>query len=361
PDYAAGQILGDVLDSQRARLYDLVTEGAALSAGFSEEERKPATVGYVIAAFPKGGNGRDLVSRLKKIVDDYRNKGVPADLVKAAKAQEIAAAEFAKNSTDGLAFAWAEAVAVEGRHSPEDDIDAIRRVTVADVNRVARQCLVEKTAISAVLTPKAAGRPVAVTGLKRKEAFAPKEVKPVALPSWAKGLKVLKVPAAPPAPRDFRLDNGLRLLVLPSDVSPTVSLYGAVRNRSSMQEPVGKEGVASVLAELFSYGTTSLNRLAGSLIRRLWTILPPVLRPVPTFPCRLWPTSSRRVWPCWPTTCSILLCRHPLLPWSRRSRPHPWPENSRVRTITPSVPCSPRCSHLAIQLFGKPLRQRCSP
>ncbi|MEJ2560190.1 MAG: pitrilysin family protein, partial [Anaerolineae bacterium] len=68
PDYAAGQILGDVLDSQRARLYDLVTEGAALSAGFSEEEREPATLGYAIAAFPRGGNGKALVSRLKKIV-----------------------------------------------------------------------------------------------------------------------------------------------------------------------------------------------------------------------------------------------------------------------------------------------------
>ena len=98
--------------------------------------------------------------------------------------------------------------------------------------------------------------------MKGKEHFAPKEVTAVALPSWAKELKALKVPAPPPLPREFRLNNGLRLFVLSTDVSPTVSLYGEVRNRPEMQEPAGKEGGSSILAELFSYGTTSLNRLA---------------------------------------------------------------------------------------------------
>jgi len=261
-DYAAGRILADVLDSQRAKLYDLVTEGAALSAGFSAEELPPATIGYATAAFAVDDNGKALVERLKNTIVDYRRNGIPADLVAAAKAQEIAAAQFAKNSTAGLAFAWADAVAVKGRTSPDDDIEAIRRVTAADVNRVARQYLVQDTAITAVLTPRKSGRPVAGTGRKGKEDFAPRAVTAVALPSWAKGLKVLKEPAAQPLPQKFRLANGLQLLVLPSDCSPTVSLYGQVRNRASLQEPVGKEGVSDVLAKLFSYGTTSLDRLA---------------------------------------------------------------------------------------------------
>jgi zinc protease len=262
PDYSAGVILSDVLDSQRARLYDLVTEGKALSAGFSGEKLAPATLGYVTAAFAKGGDGAALVKRLQGIVEDYRRDGVPAELVKAAKDQEIAAAQFAKNSIEGLAFVWAQAVAVEGRNSPDDDIEAIRRVTVADVNRVAKECLDPKTAITAVLTPRAAGKPVSGKTSRDKEAFTPKEVKPVTLPTWAKGLYTLKDPTPPPTPSEFHLENGLYLIVLPSEVSPTVSLYGEVRNRSEIQEPKGKEGVASVLDELFSYGTTSLDRRA---------------------------------------------------------------------------------------------------
>lgn len=262
PDYAAGLILSDVLDSQRARLYNLVTEGKAIYAGFSVEERVPATLGYAMAAYPKGDDGAELVKLLKGIIEDYSRDGVPAELVAAAKAQEIAEAQFAKNSTRGLAFAWSQAVAVEGRTSPEDDIKMIRRVTTADVSRVAQKYLHNEKAITAILTPRASGNPVDTAGSRSKEAFAPKGVKAVALPAWAKNLETIKVPAPPPAPREFRLNNGLRLLVLPSQVSPTVSLYGEVRNRPDIQEPPGKEGVSSVLAKLFSYGTTTLNRLA---------------------------------------------------------------------------------------------------
>ena len=74
----------------------------------------------------------------KILADDLRN-GVPADLVDAAKRHELASAEFQKNSVSGLAMAWSDALAVEGRQSPEDDVEAIQKVTVADVNRVARQ------------------------------------------------------------------------------------------------------------------------------------------------------------------------------------------------------------------------------
>lgn len=262
PDYAAGRILGDVLDSQRGKLYELVTSGAALSAGFSGEERAPATVGYATAAYPRGGDGPALVKRLQGIIAAYRRDGLPVELVEAAKAQEIAAAQFAKNSTAGLTFAWSQAVAVEGRLSPDEGIAALRRVTVADVNRVARACLRQDPAITAVLTPRLAGTTVAAANPEAQEALAPREVKPVVLPAWAARIGELKAPTPPPLPQEFFLENGLRLLVLPSSVSPTVSLYGEVRSKPDLQEPPGQEGVATLLADLFSYGTATLDRLA---------------------------------------------------------------------------------------------------
>ncbi len=76
--------------------------------------------------------------------------GVPADLVEAAKRHELADEEFQKNSISGLAMEWSNALAVEGRQSPEDDIQAIEKVTVDDVNRVARKYLVPSDAIVAV-------------------------------------------------------------------------------------------------------------------------------------------------------------------------------------------------------------------
>jgi zinc protease len=57
------------------------------------------------------------------------------------------------------------------------------------------------------------------------------------------------------------LPNGLRLIVRPEHVSRTVSVYGMVRQVADTQEAPGKEGVASLVGELFSYGTDHHDRL----------------------------------------------------------------------------------------------------
>jgi zinc protease len=262
-DYAAGQILADVLDSRRGNLYALVPEGKALFTGFDGEALPKASYGYASAAFPSGGNGPALVTVLKNIIEDYVKKGVPADIVEASKRHEIADAEFQKNSVAGLAAAWSQALAIEGRSSPDDDIVAIKKVTVEDVNRVLRQYLVNDTAITAVLTPRQSKKPVAAKGFGGKESFTPREAKPVELPGWAKSIaRAPGVPASRVKPVVFALSNGIRLIVQPQRVSATVNVFGQIKSNADLEEPAGKEGSADVLGGLFPYGTTSLDRLA---------------------------------------------------------------------------------------------------
>jgi len=264
PDYAAGQILADVLSSQRAKLYSLVPEGKALFAGFDGFSLAKASAGYATAAFPPGYDGKTLVEELKTIISGYVKNGVPADLVDAAKRHEIAQAEFQKNSISGLADAWSQALAIEGRSSPDDDIRAIRKVTAEDVNRVARTYLNNDTAVTALLTPRQSGKPVESRGFSRsKESFAPKRVRNVKLPAWAAFTAKVPSPALPEQkPADFRLANGIRLIVRHTAVSKTVSVYGRIKDNPDLQSPKGKEGVDELLDSLFSYGTTSLDRLA---------------------------------------------------------------------------------------------------
>jgi zinc protease len=64
-------------------------------------------------------------------------------------------------------MAWSQAVAIEGKSSPDDDLKAIERVTVADVNRVARQYLTLDTTVTAILTPQPSGAPISVHGRPR--------------------------------------------------------------------------------------------------------------------------------------------------------------------------------------------------
>jgi zinc protease len=263
PDFAAGVILADVLGSRRGDLYSLVPDGKALFTDFDGDALPKAGFGFATAGFPHGGDGAGLVTAVKNIMDNYRKDGLPAELVEAAKRREVSEAQFRKNSVSGLANAWSQALAIEGRTSPDDDIEAVKKVTADDVNRVAREYLRSDRAITAVLTPRPSGKPVASKGFGGGESFAPQQTVAVELPPWAK--KAASIPAVPVSkvkPVDMKLANGIRLIVQPEKISPTVTLFGKVKNMPDLQEPAGKEGVADLLASLFSYGTRSLDRVA---------------------------------------------------------------------------------------------------
>ncbi len=263
PDYAAGEILADVLGSKRGNLYALVPDGKALSVDFNFNPLPRSAIGYVTAALPVGGDTTALLSDLRGIISDYAKKGFPADLVEAAKRLEIAGDEFQKNSVDGLAALWSQALAVEGRSSPDEDTRAISKVTVEDVNRVAREYLINNTAITGILEPGPSGKAVSAPRSREKESFAPKQTRHVALPAWAK--KAVALPALPTStvkPFVTDLPNGLRLIVQPESVSKTVSVYGRIRNNPDLQVPKGLEGTGGITDKLFAYGAATLDRLA---------------------------------------------------------------------------------------------------
>jgi zinc protease len=54
----------------------------------------------------------------------------------------------------------------------------------------------------------------------------------------------------------------LKLIVQPESVSNTISVYGHVRSNADLETPSHQEGASSVLGRLFSFGTTTLNRVA---------------------------------------------------------------------------------------------------
>ncbi|MDR3702100.1 MAG: pitrilysin family protein [Candidatus Sulfopaludibacter sp.] len=264
PDYAAARILGDVISSQRADLYGLVPAGKALGTDFGMAETYPkASVGFALAAVPAGADPAPITTEVKNILAGYADKGVPADLVDAAKKGEIAGAEFQQNSISELAATWSQALAGEGRESPSDIVDAMKKVTLADVNRVAKTYLTLSSAIVAILKPSASGEAVAGKGFGGAETTTAAPTKPVTLPDWAEAsVKRLKVPDAPAKPTELTLSNGIRLIVKTEKASPTVTVVGSLKHEPDLQIPAGKDGADEVLSELFNYGTTTLDRLA---------------------------------------------------------------------------------------------------
>ena len=263
-DFAAARVLSDVLSNERGDIYALVPQGKALDAGFElAEEYRQASVGFAYAVLPASADPQPIIADLQRTIANYVSKGVPPDLVAASRRAVLASNEFARNSIPGLADLWSEAVAGEGRNSPQDDVDAVQKVTVADVNSAAKAYLLNNQAIVATLKPQPSGAPAAAKGFGGTEKLTSSPTKPVPLPQWAKSLlNPIKPPKWNLSPTDTTLANGIRLIVQPETLSSTVTVMGEIRTQPDLQVPTGREGVSEVLGGLFSYGTTTLDRVA---------------------------------------------------------------------------------------------------
>ena len=262
-DFAASQLLADVLASKRGDLYALVPAGKALYADFEADALPQAGLGFAVGVFPKGGDAAALEKDMRGVLAGVVKDGLPAELVEASRRQEIAQLESEKNSVSGLANLWSEVLAFQGAASPDALVQAFRAATPADVERVARQYLDDQHMVTAVLTPQSSGKPVTGKGFGGAESFSSSPDKPVPLPDWAEhALAKLNVPESTVRPVVSTLPNGIKLMVQTEDVSDTVSVYGRIANRAAVQEPKGKDGVSQVLDGLFEYGSTSLDRVA---------------------------------------------------------------------------------------------------
>jgi zinc protease len=269
PDYAATRVLIDVLSSQRSDLYRMESSGKTLTADFDLAETYPrASIGYGLVELPIGANPSRAIRKMQGILAGYARRGLPEDLIEAAKRGELASVEFQRDSISGLADVWSDALAGEGRNSPDEDVEAIRKVTTLDVNRVARQYLNNSNAVVGTLTPSPTQRPTSDqrrTNEKKIDGFekatAP-PVRSVRLPLWAAtALGQLKLPVAHATASDVILDNGLRLIVQTDSTSPTVLVRGSVKHTVELQSGVDDDVVSEILAGLYGDGTQNMDRL----------------------------------------------------------------------------------------------------
>ncbi len=263
-DYAAVQVLMDVINNARSKVSDLAAQGKVLSAGAGTWDFAHAGIGIIRAGFPKGRDGSKAAAALDGVIGQLLENGVPADLVAAAKRQERASFEFDRNSARSLASAWSQALAWRGLDSPQQALEQIENVGVDDVDRVLRKYFQPDQRVTVVLTPSADGkRPPNSQGFGGTEKFASNDKLDAPLPDWAsKQLAKLQMPHWTLDPVTMKLDNGITLIVQPTHVSKTVIVAGRIDSNENLQAPKGQEGVDSLLDNLFDYGTASLDRKA---------------------------------------------------------------------------------------------------
>ncbi len=263
-DFAAAQVLMDVLGNARSSLSELAAQGKVLSADAGVQPFSHGGIGQIEVGFPKGGDAAQARKHLDDVLAGLLKNGASPDLVAAAKRAELAQAEFKKNSAVQLASSWSQALAWQGLDSPDEAQQRIRDVTAADVDRVAREYLKPDARVTVVLTPDPNGkRPPNSQGFGGSEKFGSDDKLDVPLPAWASTtLAKLDMPHWTLNPVSMKLDNGITLIVQPTSVSKTITVAGHIDHDAKLQEPVGKDGVGRLLASLFDYGTTTLDRSA---------------------------------------------------------------------------------------------------
>ncbi|MBV8222441.1 MAG: insulinase family protein, partial [Candidatus Eremiobacteraeota bacterium] len=264
-DYEAGRVLGDALANARSEFAQLEPRGKALTSAFIHDPLPKASLGVAFAAISPNGDLKATAEQLQAIGDAYASNGVPPDLVDAAKRKELLAAQSAYGSIPDLAQLWSQVLAVERRASPDDDVAALQAVTVADVDRVAKQYLNRTTAVVAMLQHSPEVEPMmGQEGGGLTESFARDPGARVTLPSWSqKVLSTLTPGTSSLSPSDQRLPNGVRLVVQrESGVDPMIYVSGEVKQNENLEAAPGKEGVSLLLDEVLPYGTQSLDHVA---------------------------------------------------------------------------------------------------
>jgi zinc protease len=261
PDYAAGQILGDVLTSQRSIFGGLPFTGKALGTQFFTQDYPKVSVGVAFAAVPVTVPPQTIADEMRTILENYKKTGVPADLVEAAKLREISQLEFSGNSIEGQAFEWSQAIAVQGLSSPDDMISRFERITPADVDNVLRKYVDNRNAVVIYAVPKNSGATNSGGEMaKENNQIPPTTHEP--LPDWAQRiLQNLSVPEQTISPSDLTLSNGMRLIVQPERNTRTVVVSGSIDSNPQVQEPAGQEGIRDVTDSLFPYGTITYDRI----------------------------------------------------------------------------------------------------
>ncbi len=229
PDVPALDLLSTVLgDGRSSRLYRKVREeaGLAFSLGaFSYTPGDPGILGIDATVEPENRGAAEQM--ILEIVADLATNGATAEeLAKAKKiglSHSLGSLTTMRGQASDLGSNW---LVVRNLNFTREYLEAMQRVTLADLQRVAAKYLVEEN--------------LTVVSLNPRGTLAPKTTEAVAISAG----EIQK----------FELSNGLRLLVREDPRLPLVSLVAVFRGGLLAETPE-TNGITRLLAKVLLKGT----------------------------------------------------------------------------------------------------------
>ena len=229
PDVPALDLLSTILgDGRSSRLYRRVREEAGLAfqiAAFSYTPGDPGLFGIDGTLDPKKREAAEQL--VLRIIDEVKQTGVTAEeLAKAKKislSHHLDALTTMRGQASDIGSNW---LLTRNLNFSRDYLDAVQKVTLDDIKRVAATYLTESNLTVVSLNPKA---------------------------SLAGKSEATKVAAAGEIQK-FELSNGLRILVREDRRLPLVAM-GAVFRSGLLAETVQTNGITRLMAKVLLKGT----------------------------------------------------------------------------------------------------------
>ena len=261
PDFIPLDLLAMILGSGiNSRLYQaLVEKGLATDASASNYTLRDPFPILIDATVAPGVTHQKVEDAMKTALYEVAKKGVTPEELDRAKNQLEVSVIRGRDGTYELASSLGEAVASANWKWFVNYVDTMKRVTTADVQRVAATYLVPDHATVGWFVPTQAEEKKADGGKPGKSAGAGGSLGS----SASSGQSATEPERASFARRTLHrvLGNGITLDVLANHAVPTVAVNGIVL-AGRMHEPPGKPALPQLTAMMLERGTTTRDKRA---------------------------------------------------------------------------------------------------
>ncbi|MES1975501.1 MAG: pitrilysin family protein [Pseudomonadota bacterium] len=269
PDSPALSVLNAVLSQgESSRLYETLVyrdQLAQTAETYLDTKQGPGNLG-VIAIMAGGKTAADGEKALRREIGRLRDVPVSAAELAEAKNEILTGALRSRETAEGKASTLAAAVIIDGDPRASDrQLAEIAKVTAADLQRVARKYLRDERSAAIHYLPAesapagARGDTVTVAAtVQVAPLVAPADIPLVTPASVAE--RLVPPPAGPavspaiPAPQEFTLANGLRVITVEKHGLPLLTATLAAAGGGAA-DPADRAGRASLTADLMTKGT----------------------------------------------------------------------------------------------------------
>lgn len=247
----------------RALVYDAQ---AAASASTRFDLKKEAGTLSAYAMMSQGRTIDEGKTLLEGEIARLRDAPVTEAELSEAKNELVASALGDREGSQGRANVLGWALINSGNAaSADEEVRNIQAVTAADIQRVARKYLTPQRQITMRYLAASDAHPTTEQAINMEGPVKVADLAPMGTPSVLKPQAERtpipqageEVAPATPTIADFRLDNGLRVLVAQKSAVPLVSARLTFK-AGSAQDPADKAGLASMMTAVLTQGTTDL-------------------------------------------------------------------------------------------------------